>query len=198
VTEEVCNSLVGYVDTPLEACAPGCSGNQKTLRTWTVLDWCTSEYYDYQQVIKIIDEVAPRLEVGPITWSVDPWDCTADVHLPHPEHLSDACDNGLTYSIGFVEGALTVSGNATDGYILHGAKLGTTAVQYVAQDCCGNQRKVTTTVTVVDDTPPVPVTIQNIVVEMTSIINPDQNISGAAKLYVEDVRDVLLRGSRRS
>jgi hypothetical protein len=187
VTQEICNALVNFVDTPLEACAPGCSGNEKVLRTWTVLDWCTSEFYDYEQVIKVIDEVAPSFEVNPIVASVDPWDCTATIALPAPDKLRDACDNDLTYSIGFVEGALTVSGNAEDGYVLHDAPIGETTVQYVASDCCGNQNKIFTTVTVSDITPPVPVTVQNLVVELTSFGTPNQGVDGTGKIYVQDI-----------
>ena len=187
VIDQVCDILVTYEDTSLESCAAECMGNQKLRRTWTVLDWCTNEFFDYDQVIKVMDEIAPRLEVGPITASVDPWDCKADVLLPHPEHLSDACDNELTYHIEYIDGALSVSGNATDGYVVHGAPLGLTQIQYVAEDCCGNRTKVLADLTVVDNTPPVPVTIQNIVVEFTGFGTPNQGVDGTAKLHVEDV-----------
>ena len=186
--EGVCNHIIDYVDTALPGCAPGCGGNQKVQRTWNVLDWCTNEFFTYEQIIKVIDDVAPRLEVEPIFASVDPWVCRADVALPAPMHLEDTCDNDLTYQIEFVEGALNVSGNAVDGYILHDAPVGETTIQYVAEDCCGNRTKVLTTVTVEDLTPPVPVTLQNIVVELSGIVNPGQNEAfGVAKLFVEDV-----------
>jgi hypothetical protein len=38
---EICNILTGYTDSDIDACAPGCDGNRKVLRTWTILDWCT-------------------------------------------------------------------------------------------------------------------------------------------------------------
>ena len=103
----------------MDACQPGCNGNSKVLRVWTVFDWCNSEFFDYNQVIKVVDDIAPRLEVSPIAASVDPWECSADILLPHPDHLEDSCDNTLTYSIGFIEGALTVTGNAQDGFVAH-------------------------------------------------------------------------------
>ena len=183
-----CNILVSFVDTPLDACAPGCNGNSKVLRTWTILDWCTTEFFEYNQVIKVIDDIAPRLVVAPIVESVDPWKCAADVLLPHPEHLEDSCDNELTYSIGFITGALTVTGNAVDGFIAHDVPVGETTVTYVAEDCCGNQRKVSTTITVSDNTPPVPVTIQNIVVELSQFGDASsQGLDGSAKLFASSV-----------
>jgi len=105
--------------------------------------------------------------------SVDPWECNADVLIPAPS-LSDNCDTDVTYAIGFVEGALPVTGNATDGYIIHNVPLGTdgnpsTTFQYVASDCCGNTGEFTTTITVSDATAPVPVTKENIVVELSRL-----------------------------
>ncbi len=187
ITDRVCNQVVDYVDTPIEACAPGCEGNQRLLRVWTVLDWCTNQFFEYNQVIKVEDQIAPTMEVPTIVASVDPWDCEATINLPAPTKLNDACDDNLTYSIGFVEGALDVTGNADDGFVIHGVKAGETLVQYIAEDCCGNQSKVFTTISVSDITPPIPVTKQNLVVELTSFGTPGQGVAGIAKLYAEDI-----------
>ena len=184
----VCNYNIDFTDSFLEPCAPGCSGNDKVLRTWNILDWCANEFFTFEQVINIADQIAPRLEVSPIFASVDPWECEANVLLPAPDHLDDPCDNGLTYSIGFVERALEVTGNAEDGFVVHNVPSGQTTVQYVAEDCCGNRRSVYTTITIEDVTPPIPVILQDIVVEMTGVVNPGQNdVFGTAKLFVEDV-----------
>ena len=187
IIDGICNVNINFTDTQLEACAPGCSGNSKLLRTWTVLDWCTNEFFDYNQVINVIDDVAPTFVVEAVVASVDPAHCTADIALPAPDKLTDACDSDLTYSIGFIEGALTVSGNAEDGFILHDAPIGETTVQYLSSDCCGNVARVVTTVTVADNTPPVPVTVQNVVIELTGVGTPTQGVSGSAKLFASDI-----------
>ena len=187
IIDGICNVNLNFTDTQLSTCAPGCSGNQKLLRTWTVLDWCTNEFFDYSQIINVIDSAPPSFVVEPVVASVDPAHCTADIALPAPDKLTDTCDDNLTYSIGFVEGNLAVSGNAEDGYILHDAPIGETTVQYLSEDCCNNIARVVTTVTVSDNTPPVPVTIQDVVIELTGTGTPGQGVDGTAKLFVSDI-----------
>ena len=193
ITEGVCNVIVDFMDTPLDACAPGCSGNSETLRTWTIVDWCRAASAEYTQIIKVIDDLEPSLVLendGIIVASVDPWQCAADVPLPAPKILEDVCDNDLTYYIGFVEGAREVTGNVEDGFVLMGAPIGTTQVQYVAEDCCGNRAEFLATVTVSDRTAPVPVTQQNLVVEIGGInsTNPNQtDDQGTGKIFAVDV-----------
>ena len=190
IDEGVCNIIVDYVDTPLDACAPGCGGNSKTLRTWTLVDWCNSLSAEYQQVITVIDDLEPRLDVEGTVASVDPWKCTADVPLTPPLHLLDVCDTDLTYYIGFVEGALEVTGNAEEGFVLLDAPIGTTEVQYVAEDCCGNRAEAIAIVTVSDRTAPVPVTKANLVVELGSINSTDPSqtdVQGTGKIFAVDV-----------
>ena len=188
INTEICNLIVAYVDQEIEACAPGCAGNRKILRTWTVLDWCVGEFIEYGQIIKSVDQGAPIIEVNDISVSVDPWKCSADVMLPHPEHLRDGCDGDLSYWIGYVEGGLTVTGNAEDGYVLHDALEGeSVTVEYYTEDCCGNRTSTTIEVVVVDLTPPVPVTKEFIVLSLINIGNPEDEEQGIAKLFAEDV-----------
>lgn len=188
IDTEVCNLIVAYTDQEVETCELGCSGNRKVLRNWTILDWCAGQYIEYQQVIKAIDTEGPFIEANDVTASVDPWKCAADVKLPQPEHLSDNCDSDISYTIGAVSGGLSIAGNAIDGYILLDAQEGQTyTVEYVSEDCCGNIGTTSIQVTVVDQTPPVPVTKEFIVLSLTNIGNPDDEDQGIAKLFAHDV-----------
>ena len=188
IDNEVCNLLVTYTDNEVEACAVDCGGNRKILRNWTILDWCIGEYITYGQVVKAIDQDGPTIDVPDAFASVDPWKCSADVLLPQPEHLYDDCGGEVTYSIGFVSGGLSVTGNAEDGYILLEAEEGQIYdVEYVAEDCCGNRTSVYIKVQVADLTPPVPVTKENIVLSLSNIGNPVDENQGIAKLYAEDI-----------
>ena len=188
IDTEVCNVIVAYTDQEVEACALNCSGNRKILRNWTILDWCTGEFVQYGQVIKSVDQGVPTIEVNDVTASVDPWKCSADVNLPQPEHILDDCDSDLTYFIGSVEGGLSVSGNATDGYVIHEVPNGSSiSVEYYTEDCCGNRGNTFINVSVTDLTPPVPVTKEYIVLSLTNISNPVDENQGIAKLYAEDV-----------
>ncbi len=188
INTEICNIIVGYTDNEIDACAPGCDGNRKVLRNWTVLDWCSGQFIEYGQIIKSIDTGNPSLVVHDLTVSVDSWKCAADVLLPHPEHIYDDCDDNLSYWIGNVEGALTVTGDASSGYVLHDVPEGETiTVEYVTEDCCGNRGNAYANVTVVDLTPPVPVTKEFIVLSLTNIGNPVDEFQGIAKLFAVDV-----------
>ncbi len=187
IDNEVCNILVAYTDNEVEACAPGCGGNIKVLRNWTILDWCAGEFIRYGQVIKAVDKAGPTIQVRDVFASVEPENCFADVSLPHPEHLYDDCTGDVSYWIGYVDGALTVTGNQDDGFVLHETQEGVIyRVEYIAEDCCGNQTNTFINVQVVDLTPPVPVTKEFIVVSLSNIGNPIDGNQGVAKIYAED------------
>ncbi|NNF20633.1 MAG: hypothetical protein HKN67_01730, partial [Saprospiraceae bacterium] len=187
IDNEICNILVAYTDTQIEACAPGCGGNQKVLRKWTILDWCAGEFISHEQIIKAVDKNGPTIGVSNVLVSVDPWRCSADVELPLPDHLYDDCLGEVNYWIGKVDGALTVSGNAEEGFVMHDVPQGITRVEYVAEDCCGNLTNTFIEVNVSDLTPPVPVTKEFIVVSLTNIGNPVDGPQGIAKVYARDV-----------
>ncbi|MBT8229737.1 MAG: hypothetical protein KJO50_05710, partial [Bacteroidia bacterium] len=188
IDNEVCNILTGYTDQDIEVCAPGCKGNRKVLRSWTILDWCSGEYIQYGQVIKVIDLEGPDIDVEDISVSVDPWKCAADVQLPHPDHLTDYCDSFITYWIGHVTGALKVTGNPDIGYVMHNAQQGVVyRVEYLSEDCCGNLGRKYIDVHIVDHTPPVPVTKEFITTSLSNISNPIDGYQGIAKVYAQDV-----------
>ncbi len=186
INNEACNIIVGYTDSEIDACAVGCDGNRKVLRNWTVLDWCTGQFITYGQIIKSIDQNPPFLTVPDVTASVDPWECVATVNLPHPEHIGDDCDANVTYYIGNRNG-FDLSGDAENGFVLTGVPLGSYEIEYLAEDCCGNVGRTTMTITVVDNTPPVAVSKEFIVLSLTNIGNQVDEFQGVAKLYAEDV-----------
>ncbi len=186
INNEACNIIVGYTDSEIDACAVGCDGNRKVLRNWTVLDWCVGEFITYGQIIKSIDQNPPFLTVPDVTASVDPWECAATVNLPHPEHIGDDCDANVTYYIGNRNG-FNLSGDAENGFVLTGVPLGSYEIEYLAEDCCGNVGRTTMTITVVDNTPPVAVSKEFIVLSLTNIGNQVDEFQGVAKLYAEDV-----------
>ena len=186
INNEMCNLITGYTDVLLDACQPGCVGNSKFLRTWTILDWCTSEFVHYDQIIKAVDYLGPEIEIPEITASVDPWDCKANVHLPHPEHIFDNCDNFYGYTIGST-GGYDVIGDVYSGYIVKHVPVGTHTIEYKSEDCCGNIGRSYVTLNVVDQTPPVAVSKEFIVVSLTNIGNPINGYQGTAKVFARDL-----------
>lgn len=187
IDNDVCTILAGYSDIAVDACAPGCLGNSKTIRTWTLLDWCTGEYVTYDQVIKIVDGEGPNITANDITISVNPWDCEADVLMPAPEHLFDDCDNVTNYWVVGATPSHTISGNSQTGYTIHNVAVGTHIMKYFAEDCCGNTSVVNVEVTVVDNTPPVAVSKESIVTSLTNVGNPNSTDNGISKIFARDL-----------
>src|SRR5690606_23319146 len=72
----LCNLFLGYWDKPLD----DCGGGIKLLRTWTLLDWCTQELTEAQQVIKLSDDAGPVLNCpADMTVGMDFWFCKASL-----------------------------------------------------------------------------------------------------------------------
>lgn len=186
VDNEKCNLITGYSDNTVENCAPGCTGTRKVLREWTILDWCTGEFIHYSQIIKVVDSFGPEIDIPSITASVDPWHCKAKVHLPEPEHIFDNCDNFYGYSIGST-GGYEVTGDDDTGFILWDVPLGQHRIEYLSEDCCGNIGRAYLDLIVVDDTPPVAVSKEFIVISLTNISNPINGFQGTAKLFARDL-----------
>lgn len=183
VDNNVCNIYATYSDQVIPACGVGCNGNVKVIRTWTLLDWCTNETVPYTQLIKAVDNEGPTFIVQDVTVSTDPWGCEANIAIPQPWELHDACTSDLTYSVSGPAGVVIV-GDATDGYTALGAPKGIHTFIYAASDCCGNVTSINASFTVVDGAPPVAVAKQNIVISLTS---SGTGTDGLAKLYAASV-----------
>ncbi len=174
----ICNLAITYTDVSVPLCDAGCSGNVKVIRTWQVYDWCdgTTTPLTFVQIIKASDNEVPTITFNTpsLTVSVDPWGCIASLTLPVPDILHDNCDDNLEYYVTDATGKVMTDGS--------GLPLGTHTLTYFAEDCCGNIGSATITVTVVDQTPPVAVATQNVVVSLTS-----GGGTGLAKLYTNSI-----------
>ncbi len=186
IDNEVCNILTHYTDNNLEVCKPGCLGNRKFIRQWTILDWCNSTFINYSQIIKAADNLGPEIDIPEYTASVDPWACSARVKLPIPEHIFDNCDNFYAYSIGQT-GGYDVTGDAASGFTVWDVPIGTHQIEYLSEDCCGNIGRAYLNLTVVDNTPPVAVSKEFIVISLSNIGNPINGYQGTAKIFAWDL-----------
>jgi hypothetical protein len=185
----VCKFISTYTDQNLEACAVGCKGNNKVIRRWTTLDWCTGNLYECTQVIKSIDSEGPTFLVNDETVSTNPWGCTADFWMPEVWELHDNCDHNPTITVkaaDIVHG-LTVTWVAGKGWRAAGVPCGVTTFKYIGTDCCGNETIHLMDITVADRTAPVPVTKQNIVVGLTPGYDAHGTADASAKLFAPSV-----------
>ncbi len=187
--DNVCSFITFYNDVTLEACSVGCKGNNKVIRRWTTLDWCTGNLYECTQVIKSIDTEGPTFLVNDETVSTNPWGCTADFWMPEVWELHDNCDHHPTITVkaaDIVHG-LTVTWVAGKGWRAAGVPCGVTTFKYIGTDCCGNETIHLMDITVADRTAPVPVTKQNIVVGLTPGYDAHGTADASAKLFAPSV-----------
>ena len=179
----VCNLFITSSDLVIKACA-NCSDNTsfKIIRKWTVLDWCSGNIYTcFPQMIKVLDDDAPAMEVlTPITATTSPWTCAANVTIPVPV-MTDNCDEFPRFTIRNAStGELVPSSRIAAGLVC-----GVHTFNYTVTDCCGNVSGIyTLTVTVKDNTPPVPVVKRDIVVSLTS---NGYDGNGTAKLFASSL-----------
>ncbi len=96
------NTVAIYEDLPFYFVEEVCT---KILRTWTVIDWCQanstpgSGIWEYTQIIKINDDVAPQINTGcnlPSVLVGEETDCGAIVDLSAT--ATDNCDDGLSWT----------------------------------------------------------------------------------------------------
>ena len=177
LTNNTCNLYVTYQDYLYDLCGAGCYGNSKITRTWNLIDWCKGTNVSYEQLIKITDIDGPDLTVTDFVVSVDPGACYADILMPAPDHIYDDCDNETSYWV------IGPNGIIVSGYTALHVPVGVHIFTYYGQDCCGNQSTAEVKVTVRDDTSPVAITTEDIVIQLTSNYNGD----GTATLYAENV-----------
>ncbi|MBK7694840.1 MAG: T9SS type A sorting domain-containing protein [Saprospiraceae bacterium] len=184
-----CSTLnASYTDLKI----PICPNTFKILRRWVILDWCSGDIYEHNQIIKVVDDEAPQFK-APAEFIVGmaPYTCVTDYKLPRPDSVTD-CGNWV-YDV-YVKLMDEQTGNPlpkskdyivfnkTDScYYLRGAPQGRIWIIYVVTDLCGNSREHQTEAGVVDDLLPIAICDQKTVISLTS--------DGTAKAFAETFDD---------
>ncbi len=139
-----CNLLVFSEDDTVSTCA---DIEYAIIRNWRVLETCSGLSVNHEQLIQVVDTVAPQIICpAPITvGSLDGY-CYATVNLPSPA-ITDNCDPEASFFLSTSYGAV-----GTGPHLF--VPVGTHTLQYTAIDNCGNTRLCTTTLNVVDDEAP--------------------------------------------
>ncbi len=84
-----------YTDTRIDIC----EGSYKLVRHFELLEWCSGELVEHNQIIKVLDKDGPVLEeVEDITVSAGEFDCTADFVAVPPTVISD-CSSEFTFEL---------------------------------------------------------------------------------------------------
>ncbi len=163
-----CRLIPTYEDQIVQSC----EGTYKVLRTWTVVNWCSSEVVERVQIIKVVDSKGPAISLpADFTVSTSTTICEASVTLP-AANISDACSSTIAISIQSPFGNLT-----TNGGMINNVPVGTYAITYNAVDACGNTSSATLQLTVADVVPPTPICEDRTIVSITS--------DGASSAFVQ-------------
>lgn len=137
-----CEIGVAHTDQTINNCPPA---SFTVLRTWTIIDFCTSAISTRIQIIKVEDKIAPVITPpSDLTIGTDGFTCGGSLTLPQAS-ATDNC-SAFTIAPNWVFG--TGYGPFTS------IPLGTHIVTYTATDACNNTSSTTMRVTVEDTTPP--------------------------------------------
>lgn len=137
-----CEMGVTHADQKINGCS---TGSYTLLRTWTIVDFCTSQVKQRIQIIKVRDKLPPILTApAATTVSTTETACTGTVTLPQgaATDLCSAVSILPQWEFGTGYGPFI---NVPEG---------THLVTYTATDSCGNSATATTTLTVTDQIPP--------------------------------------------
>lgn len=138
----ICELGIGHTDQIINYCLPA---GYTVVRTWTLVEFCTSTVTQRIQLIKVEDKTAPVVTApNNLVVGTNGNNCSATVTLP----VATATDNCSTVSTT----AVWEYGNGYGPFT--GVALGSHVVTYVATDACGNSASTTALVTVVDNSPP--------------------------------------------
>ena len=138
----LCELGVAHTDQIVSYCPPA---GYSVVRTWTLIEFCTSNITHYQQTIQIKDQTPPVvLPPADLTVGTLSTQCFGIVTLLP----TTATDNCSTVTIAPV----WEFGNGYGPYA--DVPMGNYVVTYVATDACGNSASTTSLVSVVDNSPP--------------------------------------------
>ncbi len=186
---KTCNTLTAsYTDLKI----PICGNAFKVLRRWIILDWCSGKIVEHNQIIKVVDDTAPKFDCpADMTMGMEVYTCGSYGKLPVPTGVIDC--NKWNYDV-FTKVENPVFGlpdivskqyidfdPTKNIFYLIGAPQGRIWIVYQLTDDCGNTSSCTMEVGVVDDLAPIPVCDQKTVVALGA--------DGTSKVFAETFDD---------
>ena len=207
VNESYCNVSAGYED---EIRIENCEGSYTIFRKWALVDFCNPfNRMNFEQIIKVIDEDAPMLDLSTISngnqdypdtliFSTGPFDCTAAMEVPLP-NITDNCSSGTELLIEVISevevdvldpGSGVPIGTRIDTQIIATVPPGETPVvfnipmgchrfRYTAMDDCGNKGIAEYPFCVEDQVAPIAICEDNLTISVGG--------QGVARLFAETV-----------
>ncbi|MBI5914136.1 MAG: hypothetical protein HY842_02070 [Bacteroidetes bacterium] len=155
----LCKMSVTYTDLVLG----GCENEQSVLRSWLVLNCCTNEILEHNQIIKVVDDQGPVLACpDTLIFGANGPGCAGTFFLPAIT-ATDNCAPSITFRTLTPWGIL----NSNGGLVIN-RPLGSYIVTYEATDGCGNISTCQVVVIITDNVAPVAICDENTVVALSS------------------------------
>jgi hypothetical protein len=144
-----CELNVTFKDIEL----PKCGKSKKYMRTWSIMDWCTSRITSRTQVIVIEDTEAPEatINLNNIKIPSTKTNCLADWNVVPPTNFIDCSES--SYSVAYAlpdpfggfsgdpfYTAANVIRNSNGTFTIVNLPFGKVSIRYKLEDVCGNFR----------------------------------------------------------
>ena len=153
---------------PVDQVIDVCPKSFKIIRRWKIVEWCSGDVIEYNQIIKIEDSEGPRLTCpSDVTVSTAQYECNSN-HIAVKPTIRFECSDNVTYSVAYLLPGLDGQPNTTTGiyesnnvssfggnFLVSALPVGTSRIQWTVTDECGNASTCDYDVTVVDETPPI-------------------------------------------
>ncbi|MCF8243733.1 MAG: T9SS type A sorting domain-containing protein [Saprospiraceae bacterium] len=156
---QYCKMTVTYEDLVIG----GCENEQSVLRSWIVLNCCTNQILEHDQIIKVSDDIGPVLNcMDSLTFSTNGPSCASTFFLPAMS-AADNCSSTITWRTLTPWAVLN-----SNGGMVYSLPQGTYIVTYEATDACGNVSTCQVTVIVKDNVSPVAICTEFTVVALSN------------------------------
>ncbi|HMQ07515.1 MAG TPA: dockerin type I domain-containing protein [Saprospiraceae bacterium] len=155
-----------------------CGVGYKLLRSWLIIDWCSTESRMYNQIIVVEDTKAPEFACPPTKKVAnDPFQCYASkVKIYVPDPVKDCSGYSIKYSLFDSLGHLLEKTQVPEfSYV----PVGKHTILYEITDECGNKGECSSMLIVEDKETPNPVCTESTVIGL--------GVNGLARLYAESL-----------
>ncbi|MDQ3017024.1 MAG: HYR domain-containing protein, partial [Bacteroidota bacterium] len=140
--------FIGYIDKVVGYCG----SSYAVKRDWSLVDWCTGQIIDHEQIINVADTVPPVVEcVEVIQVPADFNECGAAITLTPPPSYDECGSEPLTYELIYNSQIIQpVNGQYTLPHLI----IGLYHITWKVRDACGNLTICETSIELFDNTPP--------------------------------------------
>ncbi len=160
-----------------------CGNTQKILRTWNVVEWCSSQIRTESQLIELADTLAPEIEcVELIQIAVNPYQCNILNETIETPSITDNCNTWMLSATIRKNGIqMYYISDLTSTLDLPDLALGDYTIHWMAEDVCENMGSCVTELQIVDQSEPFAICLD---VNTVSVGN-----SGAGRLFPNSVNN---------